>query len=624
MRYVKDYAVIVIGAGHAGIEAALAAARLGSSTLLLTINMDTIGKMSCNPAIGGPGKSQLVRELDALGGEMGRTTDATFIQMKMLNLSKGPAVHSLRSQSDRAQYSRYMINILVNTPNLDIKQAEVSDLIIEDGIFKGVKTKLGFEYYAQSVVITTGTFLGGKIYVGLESQDAGRAGEFPAKHLTASMNACGIRTGRLKTGTPPRIDRRSVDHSKLQIEPGMADLKFFSFDTVGSTRKQTPCHMVKTTEETHKFILANLDRSPLYQGIINAIGPRYCPSIEDKIVRFKDKPTHSLFIEPEGEDTNELYVGGFSTSLPYDVQLKALRTMVGLENVEIMRPGYAIAYDFIYPEQLDRTLKIKQLVGVYSAGQVNGTSGYEEAAAQGLIAGINAALFVQDRLEFMVSREESYIGTLIDDLITKEIREPYRMMTSRSEYRLYLRQDNAEERLMKYGADLGLNTETRYQRFLERRTHIDTEIISLKAFDVFPNKDTLEKLAVFNENLSQKASGYDLLKRSSIHYDDLYRFGYVSRETLNALEKEKLETEIKYEGYIATIAQHISQAKKAEKRQLPENLDFKTIYGLSNEAKEKLNKIQPKTLGQATRIAGVTPADLSILLVWLEAQARAK
>lgn len=618
MRYAKTYDVIVIGAGHAGIEAALAAARLGCRTLLLTINMDTVGKMSCNPAIGGPGKSQLVREIDALGGEMGRAADATFLQLKMLNLSKGPAVHSLRAQSDRAEYVRYMKKLLENTPLLDLKQAEVTELLMNKNSFRGVKTKLGFDYYGKTVVITTGTFLRGKIYIGLESMDAGRAGEFPATELTKSMNATKIRTGRLKTGTPPRIDRRSVDFSKIQLEPGTEDCKFFSFDTAGSLRPQQPCHLVRTNAKVHKIILGNLDRSPLYQGIINALGPRYCPSIEDKIVRFNDKPSHSLFIEPEGADTNELYVQGFATSLPYDVQLKALRAIEGLENVEIMRPGYAIAYDFIYPEQLDRTLKIKHLRGIYSAGQVNGTSGYEEAAAQGLIAGINAACTVLKKPEFYLTREESYIGTLIDDLITKEIREPYRMMTSRSEYRLVLRQDNAEDRLMAKGTELGLNPTARWQRFMERRKFIDIELAKLKKFPVNPDHKTLEKLSALGENLTKQATGYDLLKHSNIHYDHLAILGYSPEHALTSIEKEKLEIEIKYAGYIATLEQQIQQAKKAEKKKLPLGLNYKQITGISNEAKEKLIKIRPVTIGQASRIAGISPADISILLVWLE------
>ncbi|MDR1323394.1 MAG: tRNA uridine-5-carboxymethylaminomethyl(34) synthesis enzyme MnmG, partial [Candidatus Margulisbacteria bacterium] len=400
MKYVKEYAVLVVGAGHAGLEAALACTRLGLDTLLLTLNLDTLGKMSCNPAIGGPGKSQLVREIDALGGEMARAADATFLQLKMLNLSKGPAVHSLRAQSDRAEYVRYMKKLAENTPCLDVKQAEVTELILAGKTFQGVKTKMGFDYYARALILTTGTFLRGEIFIGLESTPAGRLGEFPASALTASLNAHGIHIGRLKTGTTPRLDRRTLDFTKIQEEPGLEEKHFFSFETESSLRPQQPCYLVRTNPRSHEIIRANLDRSPLYQGMINAVGPRYCPSIEDKVMRFADKDSHHLFLEPEGADTNEMYVQGFSTSLPCDVQLEVLRTIPGLENVEIMRPGYAVAYDFIYPEQLTRSLKLREFTGIFAAGQINGTSGYEEAAAQGLIAGINAARFVRGQEPF--------------------------------------------------------------------------------------------------------------------------------------------------------------------------------------------------------------------------------
>lgn len=599
MKYAKEYAVIVVGAGHAGLEAALACARLGLSTLLLTLNLDTIGKMSCNPAIGGPGKSQLVRELDALGGEMARAADATFLQLKMLNLSKGPAVHSLRAQSDRTEYVCYMKHLVENTANLDVKQAEVTELIMAGQDFQGVKTKMGFDYYGRALVLTTGTFLRGEIFIGLESMPAGRAGEFPAKELTASLQALGLRTSRLKTGTPPRIDSRTVDFSKIKEEPGLEEDHFFSFETTGSQRPQQPCYLVRTNKETHQFILNNLDRSPLYQGRIDAVGARYCPSIEDKVVRFPDKDSHHLFLEPEGADTNELYVQGFSSSLPYDVQLKALRTIEGLEKAEIMRPAYAIAYDFVYPEQLERSLKIKTLNGVYSAGQINGTSGYEEAAVQGFIAGVNAARFILGREPFTLTREESYIGTLIDDLITKEHREPYRMMTSRSEYRLFLRQDNAEDRLLAKGKELGLISAERWEKYQASRKRIDAEKAKLKKFK------------------AQGTNGYELLKRPQISLASLN--GYST--TLTALEIEKLEIEIKYSGYLDDIQLQIARAQEAEKRKLPKNLDYLSIKGLRKEAREKLQKIQPDTVGQASRIAGVNPADVAVLLVWLKRSA---
>lgn len=596
MKYEKEYSVIVVGAGHSGIEAALVCARLGLPTLLLTLNLDTIGKMSCNPAIGGPGKSQLVRELDALGGEMARAADATFLQLKMLNLSKGPAVHSLRAQSDRAEYSRYMKQLVENTAGLDVKQAEVTALITDGNKFRGVRTKMGFDYYARALVLTTGTFLRGEIYIGLESMPAGRAGEFPAAELTGSLNALGIRTGRLKTGTPPRIDRRTIDFAKIQEEPGLEEKHFFSFETQGSLRPQQPCYLVRTNPESHKIILANLNRSPLYQGLIQAVGARYCPSIEDKVVRFADKDSHHLFIEPEGAHTNEMYVQGFASSLPYDAQLKTLRTISGLENVEIMRPAYAIAYDFIFPEQIDRSLRLKDFSGIYTAGQINGTSGYEEAAAQGFVAGVNAAHFALGKEPFVLTREESYIGTLIDDLITKEIREPYRMMTSRSEYRLFLRQDNAEDRLLAKGRELGLISEARWQNYLESRKKIDAEKEKLKKFK------------------TQNTTAYELLKRPQVFLKDLAEYSCA----LTPLEIEKLEIEIKYSGYLADIQQQIKQAKEAEKRKLPPDFDYSAIQGLRKEAREKLQKIQPETIGQAGRIAGVNPADIAVLLVWLK------
>ncbi|GBR77483.1 tRNA uridine-5-carboxymethylaminomethyl(34) synthesis enzyme MnmG [Candidatus Termititenax dinenymphae] len=616
MRYTKDYAVIVVGAGHAGIEAGLVCARLGLPTLLLTLNLDTIGRMSCNPAIGGPGKSQLVRELDALGGEMGKAADATFLQLKMLNLSKGPAVHSLRAQSDRAEYVRYMKKCVENTPDLDVKQAEVSELILDGKTFKGVKTKMGFEYYAQAVVLTTGTFLRGEIFIGMESAPAGRLGEFPADALTASLNAHGILTGRLKTGTTPRIDRRTINFSKVQEEPGLEENHFFSFTTEGSVRPQQPCYLVRTNPESHKIILDNLDRSPLYQGMIKAVGPRYCPSIEDKVVRFADKDSHHLFLEPEGADTNEMYVQGFSTSLPYDVQLKVLRSISGLEKVEIMRPGYAIAYDFIFPEQLTRALKLREFEGIYSAGQINGTSGYEEAAIQGLVAGINAAQFVLQKEPLLLTREDSYAGTLIDDLITKEIREPYRMMTSRSEYRLFLRQDNAEDRLLAKGKKIGLISEARWEKYQSSKAKIEAEKQKLNELNILPNKKNTEFLLNLDEKLTKPSSAAELLRRQNISLLTLEALGY--KPVLTSTEAEKLTIEIKYSAFLEEVEQQIRLAQDAEKRKIPPEMDYSAIIGLRREAREKLEKIKPETIGQAGRIAGVNPADISILLVWLK------
>ncbi len=618
MRYPEKYEIIVVGAGHAGIEAALASARMGRKTLLLTINLDTIGRMSCNPAIGGPGKSQLVREIDALGGEMAKAADCTYVQMKMLNLSKGPAVHSLRAQSDRWEYIRYMQNVLENTPGLDIKQGLATELILSGKKFSGVKTREGFDYYGKAVVITTGTFLRGRIFIGLHSTPAGRAGEFPAEELTKSLNKCGIKTGRLKTGTPARIDARSVDFSKMQYEPGMTKLKYFSFETKPEKREQLACHLTHTNKKTHQIILKNLDRSPLFQKMIDGVGPRYCPSIEDKVVRFKDKTSHQLFIEPEGKRTNELYVQGMSTSLPYDVQLKFLRTIKGLEKVEITRPGYAIDYDFVYPEQLEATLKIKKLQGVYTAGQINGTSGYEEAAAQGIVAGINAALWLAKKEPLVLTREDSYIGTMIDDLITKEIREPYRMMTSRSEYRLYLRQDNADSRLTEKGYQAGLISEKRYLEFQYREKRIKAEIENLKKQKINPDKNVQEKLKKIKEKLNQQTTFFNLLKRHTVEFELLVELGYTPIHEHSEIEKEKIEIEVSYQDYIQKVKEQIASVQKYADRKLRPDLDYKKFKGLSNEAKEKLQKIKPATIGQASRIDGVTPADISVLLIWLQ------
>jgi tRNA uridine 5-carboxymethylaminomethyl modification enzyme len=614
----NNYDVIVVGAGHAGIEAALASARLDVPTLLLTITLDAVGRMSCNPAIGGPAKSQLVFELDALGGEMGRASDHTYLQMKILNTSKGPAVQALRAQSDRKEYERYMKRIVENQPNLDLKQGEAVELLFDGKRFCGVRVRQNFEYFAKAVVLAAGTFLRGKIHIGLENIEAGRAGEPPATALTESLTKAGIATGRLKTGTVPRLDRRTIDFAKMEEAPGLIDYpRFFSSDTINSQRPHFSCWMTRTTKKTHELILANLDRSPLYQKIIDGVGPRYCPSIEDKVVRFADKESHLLFLEPEGADTNEMYIQGLSTSLPIDIQKKILETIPGLEKAEIMRPGYAIEYDFIFPEQLDAALKIKDLTGVYSAGQINGTSGYEEAASQGLVAGINAAQFVLDKEPLLLTREDSYIGTLIDDLITKEIREPYRMMTSRSEYRLFLRQDNADDRLLQKGHFIGLVSDEKYQKYQKSRKRIDAEVERLQQFKITTCKQNQDILAKLNQRISASITAFDLLKRMGITYRDLAVFGYALSE-LSEREIEKMSIEIRYADYLEDVLRQIAQSKKAEKRKIPDNFDYEAVLSLRKEAREKLKKIKPATIGQASRIAGVNPADIALLLIWLQ------
>lgn len=611
------YDVIVVGAGHAGCEAALAAARLGCRTAVFTLSLDAIANMPCNPCIGGSAKGQLVRELDSLGGEMGRAADATFIQSRMLNKGKGPAVHSLRVQSDRVKYHTYMKSVLEHTENLDIKQAEVTEVCAEDGKITGIKTRLGAFYPAGCVIITTGTYLGGKIHIGELNYQSGPDNVCAALQLTDSLRKLGLSMRRFKTGTPARVHKRSIDFSVMEEQDGDEYITPFCFDNTFKLENKVKCYVTYTNSETHKIILDNLDRSPLYAGRIEGVGPRYCPSIEDKIVRFSDKPRHQLFVEPMGLDTDEYYLQGMSSSLPEDVQIKFLRTIKGLENVEIMRPAYAIEYDCCDPLELYPTLEFKKISGLFGAGQFNCTSGYEEAAAQGLIAGLNAAMKIMGKEQYIPDRTTSFIGTLIDDLVTKGCVEPYRMMTSRSEYRLLLRQDNANERLIPVGFKYGLISEERYQRFLTRKETLEKETERIKKATIYPSDKLNEMLQSKGTSpINQGVKFIELLKRPQIDYRDLAVFD----ENAPVLEHDiidKLEINVKYEGYIKTQTEKISQMKRLEEKKLPADFDYKKISGLRLEAQEKLNKYKPLNIGQAGRISGVNPADISVLLIWL-------
>lgn len=621
--FAKEYDVAVIGAGHAGIEAALAAARLGVSTVIFAINLDSIGNMPCNPSIGGTSKGHLVREIDALGGEMGKAADKTQIQTRMLNMGKGPAVHSLRAQIDRREYSKYMKHVLELQEGLDVKQAEIVDLTqTEDGKWR-LKTMLEAVYTAKCVIIATGTFLGGRIYIGDISFESGPDGMFPAAKLSEALRKLGIPLRRFKTGTPSRVNRRSVDFSVLEKqEDGETDTSF-SFETEGRNENKSYCYVAYTNDETKKVILENLDRSPLYSGKIEGIGPRYCPSFEDKIVRFPDKLRHQFFIEPCGLDTEELYLQGMSSSLPEDVQLKFLRTIKGLENVEVMRTAYAIEYDCVDPLALRQTLEFLDLKGLYGAGQFNGSSGYEEAAAQGLIAGINAALKVKCEDEFILDRSTSYIGTLIDDLVTKGCMDPYRMMTSRSEYRLLLRQDNADIRLTDYGYRIGLISEERYRKFNKKKELIAEEIRRAQQTTVHISEE-LQKLLEEKGTapLEKGVRLIELIKRPQLSYADLTPFD-PERPDLPAEIFEQVETELKYEGYIKRQQAQIKEMKRLEVKKLPEGIDYNKIEGLRLEAREKLGKIRPDNVGQASRISGVSPSDISVLLIYLSKRERA-
>ena len=620
MSYLNNkFDIIVVGAGHAGCEAALSAARLGCKVLLCSLNLDNIALQPCNPAIGGPAKSTLVREIDALGGGMGEVADATYIQMKTLNSSKGPAVRALRAQSDKKEYTKYMRNLIESTSNIWLKQCCITELKTKDGKICGAVDEFGIEYSCHAVILTTGTSLEGRMFIGLQAYPGGRLGEAAAYGLSDWLRKNGIQTKKLKTGTPARVDKRTIDYSKMTIQPGDDKLSFYSFKPNRPIRPQVPCYLTRTNEDTHRVIRENLDKSPMYQGLIQGVGPRYCPSIEDKIVRFASNPSHHIFIEPEGLNTYEVYIQGFSTSLPACVQVEMLRSLPGLEKAHIIKPAYAVEYDYVPAVQTQHSLMSKDIKGLFFAGQINGTSGYEEAAAQGLIAGINSVKYLNSSQMLELSRSSSYIGTLIDDLVTKDIQEPYRMLTSRSEYRLLLRQDNADARLTEIGHQVGLIDEIQYARFRDKQNSIQKEIERLREVKISATEGVNEVLAKYGEHIDRGMRMAELLKRPNITYEVFKEIDNATKE-LNLSEDITGEVEvlIKYDGYITRQEQQVESTEKLEKYKIPVDIDYSQIKHISTETKEKLEKIRPTNLAQASRIGGVKPADISVLMVLLK------